>query len=170
MARYVLDTSWISNPLLEMPPDIHISLWSRVKTLISDGAFCWNMEIWEELDGSIKDPDVAACLRGCHTSGGCFEVAHDRWDWNAYLERYEGVKVKYRQYISEYNGMRKSTVGLNDCSIVCLGKTLGLPVASMEAEATQPSSKKMRIPELCKREGVEHVNLTQLFRKENITA
>lgn len=168
MPRYCLDTSWISTPLLEMPPDVHVSLWSRIRGLIEGGAFCWNTEIWDELDGSIQG-DIGECLKACN-GDACFEVGADHWDWKAYLEHIERVRVDYQGFISEYNGNRKNTVGFHDCSIVCLAKTLALPVASMEKRGTQPSVKKLRIPDLCDRMGIEHFDLTDLMRAEGLTA
>ncbi len=169
MRRYVMDTSWISNPVMDLPQDIHVSLWQRVAALLEEGAFCWNQEIWEEMDGSIYG-DIANSLQICQDNGGCFELGQDRWDWAEYIEHLNDIKARYAGYISEYNGNRSSTIGLNDCSIVCLGKTLGLPVASMEKQNVHPSPKRMRIPELCNREGIPHLDLNELLRAEGITA
>lgn len=166
MARYCLDTSWISNPLIEMPPDVHVSLWSRVGEMIEAGHFCWNVEIWEELDGSIRG-DVGQCLAD-FKHACCLEVGKGHWDWEGYLDLVEVYRVKYHDFISEYNGNRKGTIGMNDCSIVALGATLGLPVASMERRNTNPSQKRIRIPELCDQEGVRHFDLTELLRTEGI--
>jgi len=168
MPRYCLDTSWISNPLLEMPPDVHVTLWGRIRDLIEGGVFCWNTEIWEELDGSIQG-DIGEFLKACN-DGSCYEIGADHWNWRGYLENFEKVRVEYQGFISEYNGNRKNTVGLNDCSIVCLAKTLDLPVASMEKRSTQPSVRKLRIPDLCDRIGIEHFDLTGLMRAEGLTA
>ncbi|KAA9010154.1 DUF4411 family protein [Histidinibacterium aquaticum] len=168
MPKYCLDTSWISNPLLEMPPDIHVSLWEKIGHLIDVGSFCWNVEIWEELDGSIGG-QVGQQL-GNAKQECCLEVGVGSWAWRRYLKIFEGYRTKYKDYISEYNGNRKGTVGLNDCSIVALGATLRLPVASMERRNTTPSQKKIRIPELCDRENVEHFDFNRLLRAENIKA
>ncbi|MEP0316413.1 DUF4411 family protein [Hyphomonas sp.] len=167
MPRYVLDTSWISNPVMELPQDIHVSLWQRVGGLLESGVFCWNQEIWEELDGSIYG-DVADSLQVCQDNGGCFELGQDHWDWDKYIWHVGDIRSRYRDYISEYNSNRKSTIGVNDCSIVCLAKTLGLPVASMEKRNANPSPVRMRIPELCEREGIEHFDLNKLLRAEGI--
>ena len=163
MARYCLDTSWLSNPLIDMPPDVHVTLWRRIAAMIDAGHVCWTVDIWEELDGSITG-DIGACLKD-NKATCCLEVGDDHWDWQEYLVVVENYRVKYRGFISEYNGNRKGTVGLTDCSIV----TLGLPVASMERRNTSPSEKRIRIPELCDREGVDHLDLTQLLRNEGIT-
>ncbi|MXW87726.1 MAG: DUF4411 family protein [Boseongicola sp. SB0667_bin_21] len=167
MARYCLDTSWISNPLIEMPPDVHVSLWSKVIEMIRAGHFCWTMEIWEELNGSIHG-DVGQCLADCKDEC-CLEVGKGPWDWERYLTLVEDYRVKYKHFISEYNGNRKGTIGVNDCSIVALGATLCLPVASMERRNTNPSPIRIRIPELCDQEGVAHFDLTELLRNERIT-
>jgi len=168
MFRYCLDTSWISNPILDMPPDVHVTLWSRIIELLKGGTFCWNTEIWEELNGSISG-EVGESLAKCN-EGMCFEVGVGDWDWPKYLEYVDLMRTEYGQYISEYNGDRKGTVNLKDCSIVCLAKTLQLPVASMEKPWRQRSEMKMRIPELCDREGIEHYDLTRLMRAEGLTA
>ena len=166
--RYCLDTSWISNPLVEMPPDVHTTLWERIGALIDGGAFCWNTEIWQEIDGSIPG-ETGDSLKRRHRSGGCYEIGQSHWDWQAYLAHVDAMNDKYRQYISEYNGDRKSTVGVTDVSIVCLAKTLGLPVASMEKPTSHSSPKRIRIPGLCNREGIPHYDLNELLRKEKIT-
>lgn len=72
--------------------------------------------------------------------------------------------------ISEYNGNRKSTAGLNDISIIALAMTLGLPLISMETQNVyQPSQKKMRIPDVCAAEGVLHLTFNDFLRAEGIT-
>jgi hypothetical protein len=48
----------------------------------------------------------------------------------------------YRRYISEFNNNRKDTVGLNDISIIALGRTLNLPVVSMETLVKDEKSTK----------------------------
>ena len=66
----------------------------------------------------------------------------------------EAISIKPKAVISEYNGNRKGTVGLNDVSIVALAKTLKLPLISMESNSFQSSITKVRIPGLCSLEGV----------------
>lgn len=167
MPKYCLDTSWISNPLIEMPPDVHVSLWRKITSMIEAGDFCWNVEIWDELNGSI-DGGVGECLNQSNQIC-CLEVGVGHWNWEKYLHIVEQYREKYSSFISEYNGNRKGTIGLNDCSIVALGATLQLPVASMERRNPNPSTTKIRIPELCSREGIHHFDLTELLRHERIT-
>lgn len=168
MHKFCLDTSWISSPIIDMPPDVHVTLWSRISSLIDAGAFCWNTEIWQEMHGSIYG-EIGEKLKE-HNKSSCYEIGSDDWDWIQYLYHVENIRNGYKKYISEYNGNRKGTVSLNDCSIVCLAKTLKLPVASMEKPNRQPSLIRIRIPELCERENVEHVDLNELLRKEGLTA
>jgi hypothetical protein len=63
------------------------------------------------------------------------------------------MKVSHEAVISEYNGNRKNTIGLNDLTIIALAKTLGLPVVSSEKETRvdQDSNKRQKIPDICKR-------------------
>lgn len=166
MPKYCLDTSWISNPLIEVPPDIHSTLWSKIYSLIENGVFCWTGDIWAEL--SSITGDIGDCLAE-HNKACCFEIGTPDWNWTAYLSIIEDYRTNYKDYISEYNGNRKSTIGLTDCSIVALGATLSLPVASMERRSTNPSLNKLRIPELCDRESIGHFNFNELLRAEGIS-
>jgi Domain of unknown function (DUF4411) len=162
---YCLDTSGLSNPLENMPEDIYSILWSRVCTEIENGKFAANREIYDELthlNGSVGD-----CIKRCKNKI-VLEIGESEWDWQAYLAHVERMRILYKPYISEYNGNRKSTVGLNDVSIVALAKCVGLPLVSMEAVSFQVSQTKMRIPQLCNLENVQHMTFNDLLRLEGI--
>lgn len=151
---------------MDMPEDIYVTLWAAVRERIKAGVFCWNAEIAKELE-SI-DGQTGQCIKDC-TDAMCFEIGVGDWDWQAYIAHVERCRVQYRQYISEYNGNRKRTVGLNDVSIVCLAKTLGLPILNMEApNRHQGSDSRMRIPDLCIAEGVEPYDFVRFLRSEGI--
>lgn len=133
---------------------------------IKDGRFCCNTEILEELN-SVPG-DVGACIQACAGSM-CFEVGDDGWPWQEYVEHVDRMRVTYEAVISEYNGNRKRTVGLNDISIIALAKTLGLPLVSMEKPNTfQPSMKRMRIPDVCQKEDMRHYTFNEFLRAEGI--
>lgn len=148
-----------------MPEDIYSSLWSAVIGVVQSGALCWNAEIGIELEsipGRLGD-----CLKDCKEA--CYDVDRDGWPVHEYLAHVEKMRVSYKGYISEYNGNRKSTVGLNDVSIVAFAKTIGLPLISMESpNRGQRSSTKIRIPDLCELEGVPHLDFNGFLRKEGI--
>src|SRR4051812_29494798 len=129
--RYCLDTSGLSNPLDSMPENIPIyqPIWELVRTKIESGVFAVNKEIYDEL--CLLPGQIGACLQN-NEDNLLLEVGQN-WDWNNYLEHVDRMRTTHHDIISEYNGGRKGTVGLNDVSIVALAKTLGLPVISMEA-------------------------------------
>ncbi|WP_299963619.1 DUF4411 family protein [uncultured Roseobacter sp.] len=165
--KYCLDTSGFSNPLMEMPEDIHKTLWPSVVSRVQAEIFCWNYEIANEM-ASIQGA-IGNALDGCNGSC-CYEVGKGSWDWAAYVATNNTWRTHFHQFISEYHGNRKDTIGLNDLSIVALAHTLGLPVVSMERpNMGQPSQTKLRIPDLCIAVGVTHYNFNQLCRKEGIT-
>ncbi|MER8750868.1 DUF4411 family protein [Mesorhizobium sp. M1050] len=167
MAAYCLDTSGFSNPLENLPEDIFASLWAQVMKVVEAGKLCCNTEILTEL-GSIEGK-LGECLKSCAESM-CYEIGDDKWPWSEYLDCVEKLKAKYEPVISEYNGNRKGTVGLNDISIIALAMTLKLPIISMEKPNTyQPSVKKMRIPDVCKIEGVNHLSFNEFLRAEGIS-
>lgn len=150
-----------------MPPDIHVTLWRQILDHADRGTFCWNREIWKQLE-LIQDAQVLSSLRRCNRVA-LLQVGQANWPFQLYLDHLERVKNSYGAFISEYNGNRKSTVNLVDCSIVCLGMTLELPVLSMETPPKQQSQTKMRIPELCMKENVLHYDVNQFLRQEGIT-
>ena len=167
MFKYCLDTSGLSNPVLDMPKNIYVSLWPQIIDKVAAGVFCWNVEISEELEsifGAVGD-----CLKSCN-GNCCFEVGAGDWLWENYLEFNNQWQVQFQQYISEYNGDRKNTIGFNDLSIVALAKTLGLPVMSMEKRNTGlPSATKLRIPDLCDLVSVDHFSFNAFLEAEGIT-
>ena len=127
---YCLDTSALSNPLETMPEDIYTVLWSQICTKIEKGKFAINTEIYDELI-NLRGV-VGECITRCKPNL-VLEIGDNDWDWLAYLAQVERMRNEYESVISEYNGYRKMTVGLNDVSIVALAKSLSLPVVSMEA-------------------------------------
>lgn len=148
-----------------MPEDIHSILWSRVAKLIVMGKFAVTKEIYDEM--CHIPGEIGECIKAnCATLQ--LEVGDDGWPWIDYLGHVNKLTVAYSAVISEYNGNRKATVGLNDISIIALAKALGLPVVSMEAVGFQPSQTRMRIPQVCKLEGVPHLDFNQLLRAEGI--
>lgn len=165
--KYCLDTSGLSNPLMEMPEDIHKTLWASILSTVRAEIFCWNDEIAKEM-ASIPGM-VGATLKGCNGSC-CYEINKGSWDWSLYLTTINAWRVEYKRFISEYNGNRKNTVGINDLSLVALAYTLNLPVVSMEKpHLGQQSQTKLRIPDLCRIVNVDHYNFTQLCRREGIS-
>lgn len=166
--EYCLDTSGISNPLENMPEDIHVTLWGKVMDILSSGRVFVNTEIYDELiliDGSIGNQ-----INGLEDTIK-LEIGVGDWDWTSYLENFNRLKETYEPFISEYNDNRKQTVGLNDISIIALAKTLNLPLITMEKETINidPTSKKRRIPDICRLESVQVFTFSEFLREENIS-
>jgi hypothetical protein len=167
MKAYCLDTCGISAPLEFMPEDIHPSIWAGVAALVAAGTFAVTTEIYEELT-HLPGP-IGDCIRA-NQENLQLEIEEESWDWQTYLAHYEEMKIKYETVISEYNGNRKNTVGLNDLTIIALAKTLNLPVISSEKKlnAMQESEKRQKIPDICDKEDVPHMSFNDLLRAEGI--
>lgn len=134
-------------------------IWNHIKSLIESGVFACTTEIYNEL--CLLPGAIGECIK-TNKDNLLLEVGDD-WNWSNYLAIVEEWRVKHQGVISEYNSNRKGTVGLNDVSIVALGKCLGLPVVSMESDSYQPSDRKIRIPALCRIEGIEHKTFNDLL-------
>jgi hypothetical protein len=147
-----------------MPEDIHRTLWKAIAGIVTAGKFAATAEIYAEL--THINGDIGDCLK-TNKAAVLLEVGDAAWDSIAYLGHAARMQVDHAEFISENNGNRKGTVGLNDLSIVALGLTLGIPVVSMETKL--PShAKSRRIPNVCGLEGVEHLDFSDFLRREQI--
>lgn len=164
MRAYCIDTSGLSTPLEYMPEDIHRTLWREVTERIEAGMFAATAEIYEEL--THIENGVGDCIRS-NKSLLRLEVGEDGWDSLTYIGHATRMQTDHAAVISEYHQNRKTTVCLNDLSIVALGRTLGLPVISSE-KPLNPPSPWMKIPNLCHAEGVEHLTFNDFLRREGI--
>jgi len=164
MKKYAFDTSGISNPLESMPEDIHESIWKNFKTnILPSGIIAVTQEIYDEMNSIQGSVGQAIKSNKDHL---LMEVGED-WDWGTYIDHCNRMEDVHHDYISEFIGGSKNTVGLVDISIIALAKTLGTPVVSMEKPVSS-QSKKLHIPDVCKLEKVEHLTFSQFCRKENM--
>lgn len=165
MKRYCFDTSGVSNPIETMPEDIHKSMWLHVTGVFAAGAVAVTTEIYDEM---VRVPGaIGSCIKA-NKSSILMEVNEGTWNWKSYLDHSVRMNTAHREVISEYCGNSAKTVCLNDMSIIALAKCLGLPVVSMEV-STNPSTKRRRIPDICKLESVDHLTFNQFLRLEKIT-
>lgn len=157
--------SGFSNPIQEMPEDIHVTLWDRLCDLIRTGDFAVSDEIYEELTHITGQ--VGQCVRD-HKSELVLEVGSGDWDWTSYIAHNDALRPKYEPWIAGTGGS-KASLSPADFSIVILGKTLALPVVSMEtACGTQPGTKSRKIPDVCLAEEVLHMTFNDLLRAEGL--
>lgn len=166
MTRYCVDTSGISSPLVDLPEDIFPSVWAPICKLIESKAFAVTTEIYKELkriEGGVGD-----CIRS-HKDCLVFEVGDGSWPYVDYINHSNRMQSEYDQFISERNGNRKGTIGVNDLSIIALAKTLDLPVVSMEKRKATQTARKRAIPDICDLESVEHFTFMEMLRAEKLT-
>ncbi len=163
MKRYCFDTSALSNPLEQMPEDIHRSLWYEIKNVIGSGVIGVTPEIYQEmlhLPGSL-----GKCIK--NNKGQLILAPGIELDMSKFAANSNQILKDHHNFISEYSGGSAKTACLNDMTIVILAKTLNLPLVSMESPATGSQAKR-RIPDVCKIEGIQHLTFSQYLRLENI--
>jgi hypothetical protein len=165
MKKYCIDTSGISNPLETMPEDIHESAWRKIKERIISGEFAVTKEIFDEMVHIVGT--VGECIKASE-SELVLEVGEGDWDYEAYVVEVTRMQDLHAEFISENNNGRSGTVGLNDISIIALAKALKLPLVHMESAVNNEASKKRRIPDICKVEGVEEMPFSAYCRKEGL--
>ena len=157
--------SGLSNPAQQMPQDIHTSLWAQIEALIVDGVFATTADVYEELTHIL--PPIGECI-ATNQAALVYEVGGDTWNWKSYIGHTKRMQQEYEPYISERNNNREHTINLNDLSVVALGKTLALPVVSMEARKGVDAVKRRAIPDICDAEGIQHMEFSDLLRAEGI--
>lgn len=165
MKKYCLDTSGISNPLETMPEDIHESLWAEVRARIVAGDLAVTGDIYGELvhlQGAMGD-----CIRENEVNL-LLEVNDSSWPFESYIEHAARMQIDHAHFIRENLGNKKGTVGINDISIIALGKCLSLPVVSMEKRKAHQSERLRQIPDICDAEKVPHMTFNDFLRAEGI--
>ncbi len=149
-----------------MPEDIHKTVCVGFCERVERALIAATTEIHAEM---CHIPGaVGACL-SANKSTIVMEVGED-WDWRTYIRHAARMQVDHKSFISEFTGGSAKTICLNDLTIIALAKTLGLPVVSMEKPVSEdPGSKKRRIPNICRAEGVEHLSFNDFLRREKLT-
>lgn len=139
-------------------------MWAALKAFVLEGNVAVNTEIFNEMlhieggIGAFLDENKATIL---------LEVGAGAWPWVEYLEHLAQMQVDHAQWISEYLGNKKDTIGLKDISIIALAKALNLPLVSMEIFVVEEAqSKKRRIPNICAAEDVEHLTFNEFCRRQ----
>ena len=166
MKQYCLDMSGLSNPYGDLPHDIYVTLWREVMSRIEAGIFATTSEIYDHELLHIPG-ELGECIKA-NKPQLVLEVNAGTWDWRGYIAHSTRMNTAHHQFIWEYvDGNPKKTVGLNDMSIIALGKTLSLPVLSMETSAAK-SPKHRRIPDICDAETMQHYWFNDFLRAENI--
>lgn len=163
MKRYCFDTSGISNPLETMPEDIHVSMWSQFCDLVEKGDIAVTVEIFEEME--LLPGNVGNCIKD-NKNELVLDVGNTNWDWQTYVDHSARMNTEYHHFISEYNGGSPKMISLNDMTIIALGKTVGIPVVSMETPIIVADSPKRRIPNICQLEDVIHLTFNEFLRAE----
>lgn len=166
MTKYCFDTSGLSTPHEQTPPDIHVSMWEDIRQFIANGHVAVTQEIFDEMihiDGGLGD-----FIKGSKDLI-LFEVSAGTWDWVTYLSHMTRMQDDYSQFISEFNRGVRGTVCLNDLSIIALSKTLSVPLLNMEVKVPEDSPKRRRIPNICESEGVVSIDIREFLRAEGYT-
>lgn len=166
MKRYCFDTSGLSNPVENLPDDIYQPIWFGVIRVIEAGAIAVTTEIYDEMHGSIRSL-VGDCIDR-NRSNMLLEIGDETWDYHAYTSVVAAMQIRQHDFISEYNRGSKRTVGLADISIIALAKALNVPVVSMEKPVRAGVTGKRKIPDVCRDEGVAHLDFNAFLRHEGI--
>ncbi len=164
--KYCMDTSALSNPLQAMPPDIHKSMWAAIVGQIEGGIIAVTSEIYSEL--LAFDVDMPNNCIADNRKKLLLEVGHASWEWASYARLLSHLLDKYHDYLSENQNNSRKTICKNDLTTIALAKSLVLPMVSMENKIAPRAIQKLRIPDVCEREQVEHMWFNDFLRNEKL--
>ena len=163
MPKYCIDTSGLMNPFVSIPDDVHASLWVAVKKMLDSGDGAVTKEIFDEMVSFNND--IGKHVGNCKDAV-LFEVGVGQWDWPSYIAHNVRMQTAHAQWIAEYIN-NPNSICLNDLTIIALAKTLNVPVLSMEYRAPDtPECKRRKIPNICDKEGIKHLDFTAFCRGE----
>jgi hypothetical protein len=158
--------SGLITPIQGMPEDIHVSLWGQISDRVKAGIFATTAEVYDEL--THIPGDVGQCIQD-HEAQIKLEIGSGDWDFAVYLAHFGHYHSKYEPFINGTGGCKMS-LSMPDFSICVLGKTLALPVVSMETPcAHNPGTMSRKIPDVCAAESVVRMTFNYLLRAEGIT-
>lgn len=165
MKRYCLDTSGFSNPIQDVPEDIHVTLWDRLCDLVRAGHFATTQEVYDEL--THIPGKVGECIKD-HKAELVLEIGAGDWHWQDYIAHNNAIRPKWQPWI-EGTGGSKASLSPADFSVIILAKTLALPVVSMEIPCgTLIGTKSRKIPDVCLSEQIVHMTFNDLLRAEGL--
>lgn len=166
MKKYCFDTSGFTNPLHDVPEDIHATFWERLADVVKSGAIAVTPEIYGELKGTIWSP--FGKVIDTNAKSLVLEIGDVTWNYTAYIAESARMQQVYASFISEnLPNHPDNTICLNDLTVVCLAKAMNIPLVGMET-TTGNSLKYKRIPDICTLEQIQHLTFNEFLRKEGI--
>lgn len=150
-----------------MPEEIplYAPVWDCVTRCIVEDKIAVTTEIYKEL--AHITGDVGECIRA-NKASMVLEVDEPSWDSGLYISYFNRMRKDYRDWIAEYSFKSSAkTICIPDLTAIALGKTLKVPVVSMESSAFG-SPKHKRILDICALEKVLHYTFNDFLTIEGL--
>lgn len=152
-ARYSIDTSSLIHAWVRAyPPKNFISLWERLEGAVEDGIVVASVEVLNEL--KKRDDELHAW---CRRQAGTFCVELDE----PQLNNVSSILGKYPRLVDTVKGRSGG-----DPFVIALAQSYHRPlcVITQESHGKRDSPK---IPDVCDREDIRHLNFMQFIQAEN---
>ena len=164
MKKYCFDNSAFSTPLQLTPPDVFSRLWQNVREFISSNQIAVTTEVLDEM---LLLPGELGEFIGEQKEKLLLEIGEGEWPYLEYLENVKEMQIEFKDNIARSN-QKKGDIGITDISIIALAKTLSLPLISSEKPVNVTSSSlKLKIPNVCAKVGVIHMDFNDFLREQN---
>ena len=149
-AKYIIDASSIlsQNPTEKHRRHVQKSLWEKIDSYIHDGIIV----TCSEVAGEIKDKDIKSRLQEL----GCVELLID-----------DEIQLNVRKIVTDVPNMieftpNNSGSSSGDAFLIATAMKYGLTVITEENK-----DKRYKIPQICKRYGIEAIDILMFCEKES---
>lgn len=148
-AKYVFDSNIFIGLQQRQPRDVYPSVWNKIDELMEDGTIISSMEVYEEL--SLGDDALSVWAKNRKE---CF------------LPSEISLQERVREILAADRGLVEGGKKKNcaDPFVIALAQEKDCVVVTEEARSNNPSVVP-KIPDICEKYGVKHINFVGFVRE-----
>lgn len=148
-AKYVFDSNIFIGLQQRQPRDVYPSVWNKIDELMESGIIISSMEVYDEL--SLGDDTLSTWAKGRKE---CF------------LASEVSLQERVRRILSDDRGLVEGGKKKNNADpfVIALAQEKSCVVVTEEARSSNPETAP-KIPDICEKCGVQHINFVGFIRE-----
>ena len=148
-AKYVFDSNIFIGLERRQPRDVYPSVWKKIEELMEDGTIISSAEVFDEL--SLGDDTLSAWAKSRKES---------------FLPSEISLQERVRKILAEDRGLVEGGKKRNNADpfVIALAQEKSCVVVTEEARSNNPSTAP-KIPDICEKYGVQHINFVGFMRE-----
>lgn len=152
-AKYVFDSNIFIGLERRQPRDVYPSVWKKIDELMEDGTIISSAEVFDEL--SLGDDTLSTWAKSRKES---------------FLPSEISLQERVRKILAEDRGLVEGGKKRNNADpfVIALAQEKYCVVVTEEARSNNPSTAP-KIPDICEKYGVQHINFVGFMREMKLT-